>query len=518
MISQGVGNFVDIDTDVEVATASLVITNHPLPGTLKATIRAHVNSEKEQLVILDEEIHRTQALLDEEIRRTQALLDKLRQQHTHRSTQLEHYQICLAPHRDLPSEVLSEIFLWSLAEWGVPVPRKDTDTPWNIIRVCFLWRQLALSMPMLWARVNLDLTVQYSPQEDHMMNRVAKVVIDASQNYPLSVRADFGSSFGSTASNLVARETIDLIFSNAHRLRGSPSCINPFFNPPAGIANSLEVVALHICGMTDIGPDLSFLKGSKKLREVTINSFSTPYSSIIQLPLRQPTALHKLHVPWSRLHPRAALSILRQCPSITSCTLSIGDIEDAFPDTAPCLLPELTHLALRLRKTAPQYAQCIEPLVLPRLTHLYLTSFYSIPPWPAACTQRVTQSGTLQLLELDAPISTPHLEELIRASPLLIELTVPRGAFSASCLEGVASGALLPRVQKLSCMVDTLDGFYAHLDMLQSRKLNSSRATHIAKMKFMTKSSRKASQYEGSARCREMRQSGRKISIGKYGQ
>jgi len=81
----------NIDTDLEVATAST--TNLPLPECLKVKIRAHIDSEKEQL-----------AILDEEIRRTQALLDKLRQQHTHRSTQLEPYQMCIAtfPERFCP--------------------------------------------------------------------------------------------------------------------------------------------------------------------------------------------------------------------------------------------------------------------------------------------------------------------------------------------------------------------------------------------------------------------------------
>ena len=138
----------NVTTDLQFATA--LTTNLPLTECLKVKIRAHIDSEKEQLVILDEEIHRTQAQLD-----------KLRQQHTHQSTQLERYRASLAPHRDLPREVLCEIFCWSLAEWGVPVPRRDTDAPWNIIRVCSLWRQLALSTPELWARVNLDLTIQY---------------------------------------------------------------------------------------------------------------------------------------------------------------------------------------------------------------------------------------------------------------------------------------------------------------------------------------------------------------------
>jgi len=112
----------NIEADPEVATVSTA--NLPLPEGLKKKIGAHIDSEKEQPAILGEEIH------------------KLHQQHTHRSTQLEPYQMCIALHRNLPREVLSEIFLWSLPECGVPIPRSNTDAPWNIIRVCSLWRQL----------------------------------------------------------------------------------------------------------------------------------------------------------------------------------------------------------------------------------------------------------------------------------------------------------------------------------------------------------------------------------------
>ena len=175
-----------------VSTA--LATNFPLPEHLKTTIRTHIYSEKGQLTILDGEI-----------RRTRALLNELRQQHTHRSAQLERYQMALAPYRDLPIEVLSEIFLRSLAEWGVPIPRSNMDAPWNIIRICSLWRQLGLSTPEFWTRLNLGLMGQGSPgQANHMMNSVAKAVIDASQNYPLAVRTDFGT----IASKLVIREII----------------------------------------------------------------------------------------------------------------------------------------------------------------------------------------------------------------------------------------------------------------------------------------------------------------------
>ena len=100
-----------------------------------------------------------------------------------------------------------------------------------------------------------------------MMNRVAKAVIDASKNYSLTVRADFSGNYGIRVitSELVARKTIDLIISNAHRLRdlnfrGPLSYIDLFLNLPAGFANSLEIMTFNVYGNTrGSSPDFSFL-------------------------------------------------------------------------------------------------------------------------------------------------------------------------------------------------------------------------------------------------------------------
>jgi len=309
---------------------------------------------------------------------------------------------------------------------------------------------------------------------------------------------------------------INAIVSDPHRLRaialqGHSSCIEPFLNLPAGLAKSLEFVTVIVRRIGSI--DLSMLKGSTKLRQLTTNMIP-PYSSIVQLPLTQLTVLR---LPCSRLHPRAALSILRQCPSLIHCTLRLtNDGDDAPPDATPCLLPKLTHLDLLPWSRARfDYLPCIESLVLPRLTHLYLTYFHTVPQLPAACYQRITQSGTLLTLKIDIPMSSPHLEELLRASPFLIDLFMPRSAFSPWALEGVALGALLPKVRNLTCMIGILGGFYSHLDMLVRRKL-CLHATHIAEMTFMTKSSFNESQMRGSARYEEMVRLGWKIGVMTY--
>ena len=63
-------------------------------------------------------------------------------------------------------------------------------------------------------------------------------------------------------------------------------------------------------------------------------------------------------------------------------------------------------------------------------------------------------------------------------------------------------------------MIDTLDGFHAHLDMLERRKSDSSHAAHIAKVAFVNNSGLdKGPKLSGSARCREMATLGWEISI-----
>jgi len=235
----------------------------------------------------------------------------------------------------------------------------------------------------------------------------------------------------------------------------------------------------------------------------------TSYWSLSRLPFAQLTALH---LPCSHLEPKDALSILRQCPFIISCTLGLSDNRrnTSFPDTTPCLLPELTHLTLRpSHQTFFEYPRCIEALVLPRLTHLYLQGFHLLPLPPSGSVAHCRQAMDHSVWH-SPDFGIRHIfiqltrRKLLRASPLLRELSVPQGIFLSSCLEHIASGALIPRVRNLSCMVDTLDRFHAHLDMLERRKADSSHTVHNAEVTFMNNSGLKEFELSGSARYKKM--------------
>ncbi|KAJ6457235.1 hypothetical protein C8R45DRAFT_1081901 [Mycena sanguinolenta] len=67
---------------------------------------------------------------------------------------LKHHTAILSPLRRFPAEILGAIFHWTL-----PPPNSRAaflaQSPWNLSRVCSLWRTIVLSSPDLWSRISI---------------------------------------------------------------------------------------------------------------------------------------------------------------------------------------------------------------------------------------------------------------------------------------------------------------------------------------------------------------------------
>ncbi|KAJ7607887.1 hypothetical protein FB45DRAFT_947178 [Roridomyces roridus] len=96
------------------------------------------------------------ASLEEEIQRLQ---NRLLQLDTERTRLREHHnrnKNILSPLRRMPSEMLSEIFLWTLPAIDEGMFREKFDVgsvPWVLTHVCSRWRAVAISTPCLWSLV-----------------------------------------------------------------------------------------------------------------------------------------------------------------------------------------------------------------------------------------------------------------------------------------------------------------------------------------------------------------------------
>lgn len=87
---------------------------------------------------------------------TSAFRDKLISELDALDRQLSKYKAALSPLRQLPTEIISLIFTYAIR-----LPRGDPSRDlalWTIGQVCTRWRAVALSQPLLWTIVDLDLS------------------------------------------------------------------------------------------------------------------------------------------------------------------------------------------------------------------------------------------------------------------------------------------------------------------------------------------------------------------------
>ncbi|KAJ7607899.1 hypothetical protein FB45DRAFT_947200 [Roridomyces roridus] len=105
--------------------------------------------------------------LDEEISRLQDRLGWLQGDRIELSTRLRRHEAILSPVRWAPSEILGEIFMWTLPstfEEALDGCNFDLKRiPWVLTHVCSHWRAVASSMPSLWSLILLcyDQGVRY---------------------------------------------------------------------------------------------------------------------------------------------------------------------------------------------------------------------------------------------------------------------------------------------------------------------------------------------------------------------
>ncbi|KAJ7286568.1 hypothetical protein C8J57DRAFT_1708825 [Mycena rebaudengoi] len=109
-----------------------------------------------EIRVMRERIHAGRARLveiDAEIARLESLLGPLRRERQDVQDNIDQHLAVVSPIRSLPSDILDEIFSWS-----VPVRLPESDFvggPWILTHVCARWRNVAISLPALWSTIHL---------------------------------------------------------------------------------------------------------------------------------------------------------------------------------------------------------------------------------------------------------------------------------------------------------------------------------------------------------------------------
>ncbi|KAF7319585.1 hypothetical protein HMN09_00298600 [Mycena chlorophos] len=88
--------------------------------------------------------------LNAEIDHLEASLGYLKAERDRVQAALVGVQTALSPVRQLPAELIAEIFLWVLKGYR---PERRTRAPWHLGHVCRAWRNIALTLPRLWSKI-----------------------------------------------------------------------------------------------------------------------------------------------------------------------------------------------------------------------------------------------------------------------------------------------------------------------------------------------------------------------------
>ncbi|KAF9023481.1 hypothetical protein BDZ89DRAFT_156779 [Hymenopellis radicata] len=130
------------------------------------------------------------------------------------------YNNLISLHRALPSEILSEVFLYTLASYSYSNAFDASGTIWQLSHVCQRWRNVALSLHSFWS--TMEIRFPKAAQQEADVQRL-ETVLQRSLQGPLDVflSEDLSDRRTPTGSSnpLILKRMLDVIFAESHRWR-----------------------------------------------------------------------------------------------------------------------------------------------------------------------------------------------------------------------------------------------------------------------------------------------------------
>lgn len=145
--------------------------------------------------------------LREEITGVEKLLESLVKKHKNASQQVDKLAVALAPHKRLPQELLSQIFVHTMEGMDVSVPPVKSMVPNVLGEVCSRWRAVAHTNPQLWNHLRV-----FSGFSREASGALC-TIISRSGSSPMyiTLRNDYMS---------VGKSFFDTLGNQSHRIRG----------------------------------------------------------------------------------------------------------------------------------------------------------------------------------------------------------------------------------------------------------------------------------------------------------
>ncbi|KAF5373409.1 hypothetical protein D9615_009478 [Tricholomella constricta] len=257
----------------------------------------------------------------------------------------------------LPPKILKEIFFYCLPSDSLQKPCAR-EAPMSLTQVCVLWREVALSQPVLWAAFGLR---PMGGRDARAPDTLFKLWLDRSGTHPLTL---------DLSSLMYTRTTRNLALANSNRWRHVILCLNaqtgPVFLKFSGQnATLLDNIELFITDVSDWDVDRlpSILQSFPRVHRMTFHDGLPETFKDLSWPNLTHLTING-HCTTYECRP-----LLRRCPRLESFAVlcDLAPLE-AVPICRPITLRHLSTLTLE----ADEPSELLDFLTLPALRTLHI--------------------------------------------------------------------------------------------------------------------------------------------------
>ncbi|KAL0573676.1 hypothetical protein V5O48_008273 [Marasmius crinis-equi] len=392
-----------------------------------------------------EKLSRTKLALDTEIGRLKARLAALEEQRIDVEQLLPTYKSALNPLRRFPNEILAQIFELCVEEdidmdermknfnrdEDFPSTLDTEKCPWVLGQVCRRWRELVLSLPELWASIDMNWKEGLTNVTlDPFIERRLSLTLRRARDQPLSVSWYQDSCHERALSILCSRS---FQWKEATIRTGVKGL--KLLAPYHGMFPSLSTLHLHFeedDGLEDGENDaiFSIFHVTPALRNLTLSGHLPNRRFIALVPWEQITSVKVK--PAGGITPNLGPIIPLLRSAVQFDLESFNSIGQA--PSAPTILPHLCTLVL-----TPGMNAMFESVTLPGLKTLRI----NVVPPPGALL-RFLERSSCQLEELSLLILYPDVLVQVLQAPQVQSITTLRisGMLSANKLFSVENDVL----------------------------------------------------------------------------
>ena len=444
--------------------------------------------------------------LDAEIERLNSIICVLYDQRCALSEDIEAHRALISPFRQLPLDIMEEIFTHCLPIHHNAVMSVQ-EAPLLLGRVCSAWRSITLSTPRLWASLHIPTPTpdsRFGPASARKMATRCEAVREwflRSGQVPLSISLytpdpcysfDGSSPDSQEYSEFFGRVSRQILpFSRRWKtvhlraIEGSFAHFQEIVEGDVPLLESLSIVDIPAISLgLRVFPradrpwkKISGILSAPKLRRLSLTSFR---ENLLDLPVRWSRLTHlKLDEEGSnqsleRLVYSQVVKVLKKCPLLVSCSFRLGNTRydarippstfEMSPSQYTLTLPLLQHFSLSL--TGRPDEVFLKYLDLPVLRHLEVKVQKSHFRLGTSENQRsvlmdfLSQNGVkLKKLSIEIwAMSQDELKRCLKSVPLVTHLHLNN--FNPGCVDEEIADCLTPSGRNPDYLCPLLEEFY----------------------------------------------------------